>query len=415
MSAAEKQLHPDENYQLGDAGGTLFKAGLGIGVVGLGITVAAGLAKGDSMTRFFYSYLFASTYFLSISLGALFFVLVNHLFKSKWNITTRRIGELLTMPFGLLALVIIGGIAIPMLAGNDSLYLWSKHEADYPEHLRHLYAHVHHKSAYLNVPAFLIRLVLYFGVWWGLSRFFFKRSVAQDTDGDVKHTERMAWMGGPSAVLFAFTICFASFDLLMSLSPTWYSTMFGVYYFAGAGIAGYSMIILVAMAFQGTGRLTHSITVEHYHDLGKMLFVFVFFWGYTQFCQFMLIWYADIPEETVWFRHRLFTSWKYVCMVLLVLHLAFPMVCLLSRWTKRKRHLLRFFAVWMMILHAVDIFFVVVPEYDKTGININIMDVTAFVGIGGLFLAVVMYYARKVNLLPIKDPKLGKSLAFHNL
>ena len=407
MSVHEKELHPDEKVKLGSLGPATTKVAGGAGSLLLVVTVILGVTEGDEMERFFHTYLVSLTYFLTVALGALFFVILQPLVRARWSVVVRRLAEILSMTFPLLAVLTLVGIVIPMFAGNDGLYEWVN-----PDPGDHLLAG---KTGYLNKTFFFLRLALYFGVWIFLSRWFFKQSSRQDETGDAQISERMRIVSAPALIAYAFTTAFAGFDLLMSLHANWYSTMFGVYFFSGSAIAIMAVLALVPMALQARGRLVHSITVEHYHDVGKLLFAFVFFWGYIAFSQFMLIWYADIPEETIWFKHRMMTDWSWLSLVLLFGHFIIPFVLLLSRETKRRLQLLAFFAVWMLVMHFADLFWIVMPEYDDHHFTFHAMDVTAFLGIGGLFVAYAAWVGSRGNLIPVKDPNLGKSLAFENI
>jgi hypothetical protein len=424
MSAARKaELHPDEKITIRKWGRKVFLIAGVIGVLGLLLTALLGFR--DSMyrvvgeheiPRFFYSYLVAFAYFLSVALGALFFVVLQHLVRARWSVVVRRLAEILTATFPALLLLSLP-LLIPLLLGNDGPYgLWvSPPDASSPDLHEAQTAHVlHGKAFWLNAPFFAIRIVLYFAVWIGISRYFFKRSVAQDTSGDPAISERLRVVSAPSIIAFAITLCLAAFDLLMSVNPLFFSTIFGVYYFAGAAMSIFATLSLVSLIVQKKGRLTHSITIEHYHDLGKLMFAFVFFWSYIAFSQFMLIWYANIPEETFWFQPRMFTSWKGLSLLLLFGHTVFPFLCLLSRWTKRILPLLAFFCVWMLTMHFFDMFWLVMPEFTPRGFMFDWSDITAMIGVGGVFVAAAARAATKVNLIPVKDPALGDSLRFEN-
>ncbi len=414
MSAAHKaELHPDEQVTMRKWGGRVFKIAAAVGVLGMAATVGLGFRSSvyepvtaHAVPRFFYSFQVAFTYFLSIALGALFFVLLQHLVKAKWSIVVRRIAEILTMTFpvlGLMSLVFL----VPLLMGNDGPYgAWVSAAAD--DHI------VHGKHAFLNPVFFTIRIIFYFAVWTAISWYFFKKSVQQDESGDPAISTRLRVVSAPMIIVFALTINFAAVDLLMSLNPHFFSTIFGVYYFAGAAISIFAVLSLISLALQKKGKLVHSINVEHYHDLGKLLFAFVFFWSYIAFSQFMLIWYANIPEETFWFQPRLFTSWQGLSILLLVGHCLFPFLCLLSRWTKRILGLLVFFSIWMMVMHFFDLFWLVMPEFTPEHFSFDLTDVVAMIGVGGIFVAAAAYVATKVNLIPIKEPGLGESLSFEN-
>jgi hypothetical protein len=416
MSASHNvELHPDEKITIQKWGNKVVIGAAAIGAIFLGLTAFLGTLDSSFaqvndehlVSRAHYSYVVAYTYFLSISLGALFFVLLQHVVRAKWSVTVRRLAEILTQTFPMMLFLALP-IIIPLLMGKDGAYgAWVTPSAD-NEHL------IHMKHAWLNPGFFSARLVFYCLVWIVMSRYFFKQSVDQDESGDPAVNDKLRKVAAPMLIVYAITLCAAAFDILMSISPAWFSPIFGVYYFAGAAISIFAVLSLVSMVLQKKGRLKHSISVEHYHDLGKLLFAFVFFWSYIAFSQFMLIWYANMPEETFWFRHRMFTSWRDVSLLLLFGHCVFPFLCLLSRWTKRILGLLAFFSVWMMVMHYVDLFWVVMPEFTPTGFTFGLTDITALLGVGGMFVASAAFTARKVKLIPVRDPGLAHSLGFEN-
>ncbi len=405
MASHAKTLDPNEDFSFEDRGPKLRNTAAIVGLAFLVITVGIGFANGDSMRRFFNAYLIAMVFFISIACGALFFVVLQHLVKAEWSVTVRRTAEILTATFPVLGVLFLAGIVAPMLLGNDQLYSWTK------DNLPH---GLHSKQGWLNEPFFAVRIVIYFGYWILISNYFAGKSIKQDSSGDPKISDKLRVVSAPAIIGYAFSVAFFAFDVLMSLDPFWFSTMFGVYFFAGCAMAIMAVLSTLPQLLQKWGKIKTSVNVEHYHDTGKLMFAFVFFWSYVAFSQFMLIWYANMPEETTWFQHRMFTSWKFVSILLLVGHFAFPFLCLLSRWTKRKLHLLTFFSIWMLVMHWVDLYWLVVPEYNKGGISFNIMDITAMLAIGGLFVAAAAHKATTTNLVPIKDPKLGNCLAFEN-
>ncbi len=407
MSSGTRQLHPDENIKLGKLGPHVFRIALTTGVLFLILTLVMGLLAGDDMTRFFFSYLVGFSFFLTLALGALFFSTIQHLVRATWSVVVRRLTEAMmgTLPlmFGL-SLVII----IPMLLGHTGLYAWS--DLAYAEDNYF----VSQKLGYLNVPFFALRIIIYFAVWIAIAHYFLTRSVQQDQTGDTSIAARMRAVSAPAVIAFAITTNWAAYDIWMSLEPEWFSSIFGVYIFAGAMVALFAALILVCMGLQKRGRLTRTITTEHYHDLGKFLFAFVFFWGYIAFSQYMLIWYANIPEETIWYQMRIEGPWMYVTLALLFLHFAFPFTCLLSRHTKRRRSTLAFFCAWLLVMHWIDLYWIILPTYDDGTIPFHLMDITATLGIGGLFVAVAAHLLGRVDLVPTKDPGLGESLEFEN-
>lgn len=442
MSSSEKSdsvLHPEEKIKAGPGVSKVKTFGYGAGIVLLIAGVAWGAALGDGMQRFLHSYLLAFVYLTSMAVGALFFVIIMYLLGAKWSIVYRRVAECITMAFPLLFLLSIP-IWLPMLLGNDNLFIWTSHdflhgnpEIPFFGEGSHLVAS---KSAYLNTPFFAIRIILYFTVWIGLSRFFHKTSLLQDENGDAALTDKMVKLAAPAMFLFAFSCAFFGFDMIMSLDPSWFSTMFGVIYFAGACIAIFALLVLIPMALQRSGRLVNSITTEHYHDIGKLLFAFIFFWAYVAFSQFMLIWGANIPEETGYFLKRWFVvsdsmgtndgsvgPWGYLALALLVFHFAMPFILMMTRYSKRHLTILASFSVWMLVWHYIDLYWQVMPAMSNHGelymepgniFKLIPLDILVVAGMGLLFMGAVASAMTKVNLIAIKDPGLRESLRFEN-
>ncbi|MEZ0312469.1 MAG: quinol:cytochrome C oxidoreductase [Myxococcota bacterium] len=402
---------PKDNYSFGAAGTKLTIIGGIVGLLALGGAAAMGVAADDHLGRFLHAYLLAFYFVLTIALGCLFFVGIQYLFRSGWSVTVRRLAEL-----GAGVLPVLAVLALPIIVsvamGNHSLYPWTDHEVVSQSHL------LEHKAPYLNLNFFLVRCVVYFAIWALLSWYFLSSSTKQDSSGDPKLTRRMEIVSGPATLLFALTLTFASIDFIMSLAPTWFSTMIGVYFFAGACTSSLSFLILFAMALQKSGRMTQVLNTEHYHDLGKLLFGFTFFWSYICFSQFMLIWYANIPEETEFYLHRFQGPWYWFSWFLLLGHWAFPMAGLLSRHVKRNRKGLAFFAVWLLVMHYVDIAWYVLPTvggHDAHGIPFGPMEVLSWVGMVGIFLAVVGFLGSRRSLVPLKDPRVTEALSFENI
>ena len=259
-----------------------------VGVVALGL--AAAMAWGTK--QFFFSYLVAFCYFLSLAIGGLFFVIVQFATRAGWSVVVRRVAEHLMSTLPLFV-----PLFIPIAIGLHELYHWTHAEAVSTDPL------LTAKSPYLNERGFYFRAAAYFAVWVTLARLFHARSIKQDSSGDVGLTKKMQVLSGPAIALFAFTVTFAAFDWIMSLDPHWYSTMFGPYFFAGAVVSEFALLAVLHILLQRAGGFGQ-VNAEHYHDLGKLLFGFTVFWAYIAFSQFMLIWYSNIPEETLWYAHR---------------------------------------------------------------------------------------------------------------
>ncbi|HYW78544.1 MAG TPA: quinol:cytochrome C oxidoreductase [Thermoguttaceae bacterium] len=378
------------------------------GVVMIAAAFGLGKARGDDLRYFLHSYLTGYCYWLSISLGALFFVALQHATRAGWSVTVRRLAEVLAANI-LVPAILFLPILIPVLQGNGGLYPWADPDIVAGSEL------LQHKAAYLNSGFFAARAIGYFVVWALLGACFLQRSVRQDESGDPVLTQRMERLGGPALLVLGLTVTFAAFDWLMSLEPNWFSTIFGIYYYAGAAVGFQAVLILAAILLQATGRVSErSITVEHYHDLGKLLFTFVFFWGYIAFSQYMLIWYANIPEETSWYLTRQTGTWKWVSLILLFGHLLIPFVALLSRKVRRSKVLLGFWAVWLLVVHWIDVYWLVMPGVDGQAAPIGLIDGACLLGIGSLYLAGAVRIAGRRSLVVTGDPRLGESLAFEN-
>jgi hypothetical protein len=291
---------------------------------------------GGESKQFFFSWLVSFLFFLSLALGALFFVLIQYAAQGGWGIVLRRIGETIfcTLP-------VMAALFLPVLLGLHDIYEWS--HADALEHD----ALLRWKAPFLNVPFFLIRAALYFGIWSFIAILYYRGSRGQDVTGDPTVSARLRRLAGPSIIVLALTQTFASIDWIMSLTPHWYSTMFGVYFFAGSFVGFIALLSVVAAAMRGAGLVNTVISAEHLHDVGKFLFAFTAFWAYISFSQFFLMWYANLPEETIFYRARMEGSWMNVSILLLVGHFVAPFLYLMGRNVKRNGATLAVGGAWL--------------------------------------------------------------------
>lgn len=407
------------------------------GIAGTGFTVA--MMFGENKERAFFAYLFAFALVLSLALGSLCFVLIQHATRAGWSTVVRRVAEtsMATLPlFALLFLPIA-------LLGFHTLYPWS-HETD-----KFLEAKRWWLGAELGNGSgtkFYLRAVIFFGIWTVLSQLLYRGSLQQDSLGDNKEardaiTRRLWTLSAGGIFLYALSQSFAAVDWLMSLQPHWYSTMFGVYYFAGSMIAFYAFLALVCMSLQRDGMLAKAITTEHYHDIGKFAFGHTVFWAYIAFCQFMLIWYANIPEETEYYMLRMEGGWRTVSLLLPISNFFLPFLLLLSRHIKRNRKAFMVAATYLLVVRTLDLYWAVMPnigahgggahagatdashggaaELGKAGghgahFSIELVDVAALVGIAGLFLATFSFLLKRNKVVCIGDPRLDESLQHEN-
>lgn len=291
---------------------------------------------------------------------------------------------------------------------------------EHAEHEAHARIHAEllaKKSGYLNQSFFLARAAFYFIVWGFLAVRLFGYSTDQDTSRDPKLTLRAQRFAAPGTMLFALTLTFAAFDWIMSLEPTWFSTIFGVYFFATGVVSSLAVIILVTMALRSSGPLEGAVTVEHYHDLGKLMFGFLVFWAYIGFSQFMLIWYAALPEETTWYHNRWdYEPWQTVSYAIIIGHFVVPFFWLISRNFKRNLGRLQIGAAILLVMHVVDIYWFVMPNFmlGKSGFTFHWLDVACLMAVAGLYGAYVFFRMTKFPLVPVGDPRLARSLHFQN-
>ena len=413
--------------------GFLTKAGpllILLGLLLLGMSVA--LVSDGNWPIFWKAYLVGWMATVGLALGALFFVMLQHITRSGWSVTVRRLAEGIAKNLSWLWMLFVP-ILIMVLQGEGALlYQWG--DADLMEH-DHL---LHKKATYLSPTFWSARAIFYLLVWAILGHLYFKWSTAQDKDGDVKWTHKMQRWAPLGIILYGLTQSYAAIDWMMTLQPKWFSTMFAVYFWASTMCGFFALIILFARRLQGSGHLKHSISTEHYHDLGKWLFgLGVVFWAYIGFSQYMLIWYANLPVETNWYIARQLGGWAPVSILLLVGHFVVPFVLLITRWTKRWRLTLPLIAAWLLLMFFVDICWLVLPvvpeaalaevaSYNQlveqvatgqvsVGYGWNILHLTCLAGMVLLLLGGTLLNLRRCNLIPSGDPRLGEALNFENV
>lgn len=394
-----------------------------VGVIALAASFALSLMSGEhGLSTFFRAYIHNYAFVLSILLGALFFVLLQHLTRAGWSVVVRRLGEHMIGAFPVMALLFLP-ILVPIVLRMEAMqhvYEWTNAAVVAKDHL------LHAKETYLNPVAFAIRAVVYFGVWIGVAAYFRGQSIRQDASGDAAITARLQVRAAPCMLLFALTATFMSVDLLMSLNPHWFSTIFGVYFFAGSFLGFSSLLALLLHLLQRSGRMTQAVSIEHYHDVGKWMFAFVVFWAYIGFSQYMLIWYANLPEEQIFYVLRQQGAWLVLSFVLLFGHFVLPFLAIISRHPKRNPGLLALAACWLLLMHWLDVGWLVHPHaeaIDLVAHKVTASELTAstvlhsvlcLVGLGGVASWAVLSRVGSTSLVPLRDPRLGESLAFEN-
>lgn len=377
-------------------------------ILGLALLVISAMGGWQNPDDFFFAYLAGWSFLLTTALGGLLFLIFHHLTRASWNITINRINETLIWAFPLLFL-----LGLPLLFGMHDLYHWT-HAELYDPSSSHYDEILAGKRAYLNTPFWCIRMVIYFTIWTIVSYRLYTFSVRQDVDPDPEILDKLRSTSAWGLPLTAVALAFASYDILMSLDPHWFSTIFGVYFFAGGILSAVAVITLIALLLQRVGgQLEGVITREHYQDLGKYMFGFVVFWAYIAFSQYMLYWYGGIPEETVWYQHRLQHGWGWHSGFLLLFHFIVPFLVLLPRGTKRTYPIMAFMSIWVLGMHWFDMHWIVLPVLRDTA-GFHWLDFTCWLGLTGIFGGILMYRLSRHPLVPQKHPYLGESLHFKN-
>ena len=355
--------------------------------------------------RFFESYLVAFCFTTAIGLGAFFFVQIQYLTGSAWSVGMRRIMEnlMVTLPVGLL-------LALPLLFGGlDHLYPWTN--ATFMASAKPLEA----KIGYLNKDSFVTRTFIYFVLWSLWSIMIYRNSIKMDKERSAQNMHAITRWAAPGLFMAVVVGSLASFDWLMSLEPAWYSTIFGLYYLANGALGFMAVMTLILLAFRKNGILANTVQEEHYHDLGKWLFALTCFYTYIAFSQYILIWYADLPEETTFYRHRAHGGWLLLSLSLPFIRFFIPFFTMLCRPMKRKLNVIRIMAIWSLIVIYLDLYWVVMPNFHKEGPAFHWLDLATLAAT--LSVTGFVFWGRFQNnkIVPVGDLRLEQSLHFENV
>jgi len=369
-------------------------ASLFIGALGL----AYGLAKAPE--RLWTSYLVAFFFFACLGLGGMFFIAFNHAAKAGWSSSIRRIAESFT---SFMPIMVVSSLV--MILGFKYLYPWADPEQSYRM--------TGGKALYLAPWFVILRLVIF-----GLGCLVFKKiivgnSLKQDQNGDSSLTLKNVGFSIGFIAFFAITFTLFTIDLLMSLLPSWYSTIIGIYALAGMVQSTMALMAIMIVWLKKSKWVSGYITVEHQHDIGKFMKGFTIFWAYIAFSQFMLIWYANIPEETEFYLMRSHSGWLAISLGLLIFKFIVPFLALLPREAKRNDANLVAVSVLILITQYVDIYWLVYPNFFDGVPQFGFLEVSIFLGFAGLFLKMLTGFMTKNNLVAIKDPRLHEALNHH--
>ena len=373
------------------------------GLVGL---VCAGLCVVGyflSPAQFFRSYLMAYMFWLGVVLGCLAILMVHHLVGGLWGMVIRRVLEASTR---LLPLMLI--LFVPLLFGVSELYPWARpgglegHGAD------------QFRRLYLRIPFFLGRAGLYFAVWLVLVFFLNRWSRQQEHTSDPlvirSRQRRLGLLSGVGLALYGLSMTFAAVDWMMSLEPSWFSTIYGLLVVAEQFLVAMAFAIVVTSWLAREEPYASVTPPMVFHDLGNLLLAFVLLWAYNAFAQLLIIWSGDLPEENSWYLHRASGGWNWVGLLLLVLHFALPFCMLLSRQTKRRMKVLTLVAAVIFCTHLVCRLWLEKPTFFPGHLRVHWLDIVAPMAIGGLWLAAFLWQLSGRSLLPWHESRLQEVL-----
>ena len=369
-------------------------------LVSLGVLdVAAGLIFNS--VRLWPSFFQNAVFFLTLSLGAMAFLSIHHVSNAGWSTALKRVPEAMIryLPWGGLTVLLI-------FFGRHSVYQWSHGIAPTSDLMKM-------KGAFLSTPFFFARMVVVLAIWCVLGYALCRQSRLQDEDGLLEHTDKSKKYSAIFLAAFAVTFSLASFDWLMSIEAEFYSTIFAFYCFSGLFVSGIASVTLLVILLRKRGFFAE-INADHLHNLGKMIFGFSTFWAYIWISQYLLIYYANLPEETVFYLRQTSTpGWKALFLVNLLLNWLIPFVLLISRKAKRNEMLVGVACVTVLIGHWLDLYLMIFPALGASSM-IGVVDLVLVAGFAAGFFLIFTNGLSRVSLTPVHDPYLSESLSLHS-
>jgi hypothetical protein len=370
----------------------LLGGGIGLAVCAIGLLM--------NPAQFVRSFLPAYMWLLSIALGSLGLAMVHQVSGGAWGVVIRRILGAATRTLPLMTFLFI-----PIALGVHALYSWADADSVAIDPI------LQWKQPYLNVPFFLARAAIYFAVWNVIALLLNKWSLEQDETGDPAIPRKMQMLSAGGLLGYGLTITFASFDWLMSLEPHWFSTMYGVLIMGGQALSAMAFSIVVLAWLARRAPFNELITANHFHDLGNLMMGFTMLWTYFGFSQYLIIWAANIPEETEWYLHRTGHGWQYIALALVVLHFAVPFIVLLHRAIKRSAAMVSKVAALLLVMRLVDFYWLSAPAFAHGGEpHVHWLDVALPISLAAIWLGYFVYQLRGRALLPLYDPEFREAL-----
>ena len=379
----------DLPIKLSQLGWLLFSAGLFLGVIGFF----------SDQHRALLNYLMAYMFILSIGIGALLLIALEYVGGADWSVPIRRVVEFLAA-----IIIFLPILVLPLIFNIHDIFHWAHKDIAAADEI------LKGKSPYLNETFFIIRVFAVLAIWGLFYFLLIRNSNTQDKTKDQLLTKKNIILSAIFIPFFAITITITAVDWLMSLEPHWFSTIFGVYFFSGSVVASLAAVTLFVVKLKENGYMHPKLVDDHLFSLGALQFAFINFWAYIAFSQYLLIWYANLPEENFWFLHRWENGWQYLSILLIITHFIVPYAALLSQPAKMDPKRLKFISVWILFAHFIDLYWLVMPNVN--GYYFSWIDIIVPLLAIGVIILIFNYRANKSNLVPIGDPKLQKGLDF---
>jgi len=364
-----------------------------IGGVFAVISVVLAVMRPD---EFYRAYLLGFMCWLGVALGSMAIVMIRHLTGGGWGTVIRRIlgAAMRTLP--LLALLFI-----PVIFGIHRIYIWAQPLSNIQD--KHLREHLEQiTQTYLTVNGFIVRAIFYFAVWNVLSFLLSMWSKQTDHPGAPNNSQRFKAVAGPGLILYAFTISFAAIDWIMSLDPSWISTIFGLIILIGEVLSAMCFAVVVERILFNYKPMSEMLRPDFVHDHGKWMLTFIMVWAYFSFSQWLIIWAGNLPSEITFYLKRLNGGWGWIGMILVVFHFAIPFMTLLSRPFKRNIRKLVWVAVWLILMRYLDLFWIIEPNFSGT-LTVTMADIVVPIAIGGIWLWYFFRNLASLPLLPVYD------------
>lgn len=364
-------------------------------ILGLAVAVICAICSAADLPQFFRSYLVAWLFWMGMTLGSFGMLMMHHLVGGRWGFPVRRFFEAGTQTTPLMALCFV-----PIAFGLHDIYAWSQ------PLIVHADVVMQRKRAYMNIPFFLIRMVVYFAIWIWLMGTLKKWSLKQDETSDAKPTRELRTFSGPGLVIFFLTATFADIDLVLSLEPDWFSTIFAAILIIGNALGTLAFAVICLSFWGGLPAISRLLDAETWHHLGNLLLAFVMLWAYLAYSQLLIIYSGDLPQEIVWYLHRSHGGWKLYALALGLLHFAVPFALLLSRDNKRSATPLVRIAWVILVGHILDIFWCVAPTFAPHAVALRWQDLALFAAVGAIWIGAYLFNLFRVPLVPLNDPRL---------